>query len=591
MRFGNDGPISSSRMVRRRKPLPEDHKWKAKSRWCVGGHTDPDTGSLTTYSPTPQGEGMMAFMQTSLNLGHRFSFTDVRNAFCQSDKLVRPRGPIYASPCEGLGLPEGALIAIDVPVYGLDDAPAAWRTTVVRHLIDEMGYVRNLVEPCWFMKFEESSEGKKKNVSQILLEVDDFIVTALPSHEAEVERRLRERFHFGKWERNEAEYAGRRVRVLHDRILVDQGKYIREQVRPVPLEKTRKQDKKSPLLKEEFEMLRSCIYKIPWLAKESRPEMAGLASIMASRLTVATIEDVMTVNKCVNHLNNTADRAITLWKFVPDEMSFVVVTDAGGITTRPGEEDEMGLPVDATQGAWAVIATSHLPTGRERVKGSLLAWRSSKLKRKVFSSFGGEAQAMLQGINEVDWLQVMVRDAVIHDVQLRDWRNSLSPHMLVLRGECQLHGRQQQCSVTDAKSLFDCILKENPQGRQDRKAALELAIVVKDLQETRSFVRWTPHQKNIVDSLTKIDPLKGNGAMEDFLKSGILSLVDVKEELENRASDPRFRRRSHSASVARLLQEHQNDYMTLWSTLIWGNCEVVLEVFGGLLRAIDQRDM
>ena len=147
--------VLSSRMVRRK-----NHKWKAKSRWCVGGHTDPDTGSLVTYAPTPQGEGMMAFIQTSLNLEHRFAFTDVKNAFCQSDELKREKGPLFAEPCEGLGLPAGALIVLDIPVYGLDDAPACWRATVVGYLVKEMGYVRNLVEPCWLMKFEADSDGK-----------------------------------------------------------------------------------------------------------------------------------------------------------------------------------------------------------------------------------------------------------------------------------------------------------------------------------------------------------------------------------------------------------------------------------------------
>ena len=244
----------------------------------------------------------MAFIQTSLNLGHRFSFTDVKNAFCQSDKLTREAGPLFAEPCEGLKLPLGALIVLDIPVYGLDDAPACWRATVVK----EMGYVRNLVEPCWFMKFEKDPEGQLRNVSQVLLEVDDFIVTALPTHEKGVEKGLR--FTFGKWEHTTAEYAGRKVQTFSDRVLIDQGKYIREQVRPVLLEKHRKQDKKAALNKEEFELLWSAIYKINWLAKESRPEMAGLASIMASRLNVATIEDVFTVNKCINHLHNTADR-------------------------------------------------------------------------------------------------------------------------------------------------------------------------------------------------------------------------------------------------------------------------------------------
>lgn len=34
--------IISSRMVRRKKPLPGLHQWKAKSRWCLHGHADPD---------------------------------------------------------------------------------------------------------------------------------------------------------------------------------------------------------------------------------------------------------------------------------------------------------------------------------------------------------------------------------------------------------------------------------------------------------------------------------------------------------------------------------------------------------------------
>ncbi|CAE7211849.1 unnamed protein product, partial [Symbiodinium sp. KB8] len=322
---------------------------------------------------------------------------------------------------------------------------------------------------CWLMKFEYDADGKA--VSQILLEVDDFIVTALPSHEKQVEEELRRRFTFGKWEKGAAEYGGRRVRTFHDKVLIDQGKYIREQVRPVPLEKNRKQDRNALLNETEFQLLRSAIYKVNWLAKESRPEMAGLASIMASRLSAATIDDVLTVNKCINRLRNTADRALTIWRFDPKEMAFVVVTDAGGISIREGEEDADGLPMDATQGAWAVIATEHLPVGRERVKGSILAWRSSKLKRKVFSSFGGEAQAMLQGVNEVDWLQVMIRDATV--IYMNDSSNAPSP-------------MRNPCSIAFLKNIH------------------------KDLQDTQSMVRWTPHQKNIVDGLTKSDPLKSN---------------------------------------------------------------------------------
>ena len=117
---------------------------------------------------------------------------------------------------------------------------------MVGYLVKELGYIRNLVEPCWLMRFVEAAAC---NVSQILLEVDDFIVTALLTTTT---RRRSNRtsgggLPLGKWETGAAEYAGRRARTYADRVLIDQAKYIREQVHPIPLEKHRKQDKKASL--------------------------------------------------------------------------------------------------------------------------------------------------------------------------------------------------------------------------------------------------------------------------------------------------------------------------------------------------------
>ena len=563
--------IMSSRMVRRKKPQPGLHAWKAKSRWCIHGHCDPDTGTLVTYAPTPQSEGLMLFHQVALNHQMRFAFTDVRNAFCQSNPLRRPRGPLFAEPCEGLGLPPGSLICIDIPVYGLDDAPASWRMTVASFLVEDLGFERNIVEPCWYSLFQEG-----QCIAQILVEVDDFVIAAIPSYYPSLKKAMQARFHFGKWEENSAEYAGRRIRCYDEFILVDQSKYIQEQVFPISLARGRRQQSGESLTAEEFTSLRSLIYKINWLARETRPEAAGLASIMASKLKSARVGDILTVNKFVNFLRSTAERPLKIWRFDPMDMCFIVCSDAGGINTKGAEIlDEEGLPSDATQGAWMVLSAAHLPHGQQQVKASPMAWRSSKLRRKVFSTYGGETQAMLQGVNEVDWLQVMYRDATAHDVQLSTWRSSLSPHMLVMRGQCELGGRQQQCSVTDAKSLFDCLLREHPTGKQDRKSALELAIVLRDLQETKSMVRWVPHQKMIVDCLTHEDPLRANDALNQLLRTGILSLVDVAQELASRKLDPMYRRRSHAASRERLLGKYRESFVQWTSTLvndIWGSC-------------------
>ena len=79
----------------------------------------------------------------------------------------------------------------------------------------------------------------------------------------------------------------------------------------------------------------------------------------------------------------------------------------------------------------------------------------------------------------------------------------------------------------------------------------------------------------LVDGMTKEDPLKASDALHQFLKSGVLSLVDVTTELEARKTDPLFKRRSNQASRDRLLSEYRENFLQYFSPLVnvvWGNC-------------------
>eukprot|EP00959_Pyramimonas_sp_CCMP1952_P401040 8403633-Pyramimonas_sp.AAC.1 len=67
----------------------------------------------------------------SLALDMDIQIGDLKNAFCQSDPLVRPRGRVFVEPCEGLSLPPGSLIELTAPVCGLDVAPLALHRTTV----------------------------------------------------------------------------------------------------------------------------------------------------------------------------------------------------------------------------------------------------------------------------------------------------------------------------------------------------------------------------------------------------------------------------------------------------------------------------
>ena len=63
--------VINSRMVRRLKPQEGTfQKPKAKSRWCVLGHQDPDAADMFTYTPTPQTSGSEISMSWSIKKIH-----------------------------------------------------------------------------------------------------------------------------------------------------------------------------------------------------------------------------------------------------------------------------------------------------------------------------------------------------------------------------------------------------------------------------------------------------------------------------------------------------------------------------------------
>ena len=130
LRRSHPDRIMTARVVRRKKPMPGLHQFKAKSRFCVHGHKDPDGGTFRTFAPTPTTEALHMVCQIIANYNMRLLFADVKAAFAQANKLVRPRGRLFVEPCDGTPLRKKDLIELIAPVYGLDDAPLRWFETI-----------------------------------------------------------------------------------------------------------------------------------------------------------------------------------------------------------------------------------------------------------------------------------------------------------------------------------------------------------------------------------------------------------------------------------------------------------------------------
>ncbi|CAK9102854.1 unnamed protein product [Durusdinium trenchii] len=175
-------------------------------------------------------------------------------------------------------------------------------------------------------------------------------------------------------------------------------------------------------------------------------------------------------------------------------------------------------------------------------------WLKEKAEDELSS--GNSIVSSPEDLNEVPW-QDVVADAYDLDTagaefaraqKLRQKARKLCVQFTSSEKVClgELKGRLEQCNITDAKSLY-------ASSRQNRRTAVELAIILEALTRARSVVRWSPHPRMVADTLTKEDISRSNGALEETLRSSRLSLWDEEAELERRRQCPSSKLRSKRA--------------------------------------------
>eukprot|EP00435_Cladocopium_sp_Y103_P014026 s22_g3.t1 len=77
-----------------------------KSRWCVRGDTDPDLLDLERHAPTVTTATLSIVLQICASYGWLAAVGDLKNAFMQSDRLVRSSGRLFCEqPSDHLACP------------------------------------------------------------------------------------------------------------------------------------------------------------------------------------------------------------------------------------------------------------------------------------------------------------------------------------------------------------------------------------------------------------------------------------------------------------------------------------------------------
>jgi hypothetical protein len=224
----------------------------------------------------------------------RVSVSDVRTAFMQSDleEGARERGTLYArQPPGGARLMDGSradarcIIRLNTAVYGLVNAPVAWRRSLKRSL-ESNGYVMSHYDPCLFVMKSSRLHGC------VIVEVDDLLSFGDAKHLVAMGE-VRKRFNFGKWKEiygSQADYAGRCIEQKVDySFFIHQTKFASERLSEVALPTIRRCDPTAVLDATELRRVRGVLGSLNWLQRESRPDISGNVSIMMSRVSKATV--------------------------------------------------------------------------------------------------------------------------------------------------------------------------------------------------------------------------------------------------------------------------------------------------------------
>ena len=513
--------ILPTKIARRYKPAEQPGEPAVKkSRLCIRGDLDPDILSLERFAPTVNTMNLAVMFQIAANENMLAQIGDLKNAFCQSQKLERKGGKLYFRlPPEGVeGVDEEQLVEIIAGCYGLVDAPAHWRRSLTDYL-KVLGYVQSSLDPCLYKLY---SEGRLQGM--VAIEIDDLFMVGHQPHLDKI-KQLQERFVFGKFVTLKetpqgAAFNGRRVQQMPDgEIRIDMQKFVEERLHEIVLEKGRLSQKKELANEKEVREARAACGALNWLAKEGRPDASGPSSLMSSKLTTLKVEDICTINEVIRNLKKKPEVQLRIQPL--RAMKFAVISDAS-----------FGNDNMHSQGGQMVICHEAGLQENQRVKANLLWWRSAKIQRVVNSTLAAETQSLSRGLGDLLWIMVLFEELNDETFSIREWPQRLRGSEVLAMASAESSERLRgSLAVVDAKSLYDQLCKDTI-GGQDKRTAIEIQIIREDLNSLSGKVRWIDHPAMLADTLTKV---KGScDPLYRMLSTGMFQLTAEIEHMQAR---------------------------------------------------------
>ena len=533
---------------------------KAKARHVMKGYSEANAENLDSTTPQVAKDSVIFTLQVIASNRWQIGHLDFTQAFHSGSPIERE---LYCSlPPEGVpNLDSRQLLRLKKTCYGLTDGPFAW----YRHIsgvLESKGYLKSKADPCLFYLFSKNHE-KLRGI--IALATDDMVHSGDELHWKNMEW-LRSQYKMGKYTVGDGKFTGKTIIQNPDgSISLHQKQYIEEKLHDIELDKNRKKHRYSLCTSEEIEKLRGLIGALAWVAKESRPDVAGRVALLQQSMPHPYVKDIIEGNQIAKELRQQPELGILIQPIPIDRLRVGVITDAswgncGGGFTEDNKKDRW----EETSTGWDLhsIGRTRITTSDQGdqledqwdQQDSIREWDGDRWKGKTMFLKSKVEEEVRKPISE-RFLQLSKqhsqggylliyydKDLEVSDnpapITIASWKSYKLKRCTVntLSAECQsmLHGignlrwhrflLTEACgtiheldrwedqlssspfvAVTDSKSLFDTITKcRNTSAHiDDKRTAIDLTILKSDLVKTQGQVRWVAGTNMVSDSLTK----------------------------------------------------------------------------------------
>ena len=362
-----------------------------------------------------------------------------------------------------MNIAPGTVTKMKRACYGVVDAPLEWYRTVSEFLSD-LGFERQWSDACSWVKRKDN-----QILGMVAGHVDDFLFTGNEEDPEWLDliRRIKEKFHWGDWDKDEFCQCGVNVKRTEEGFELSQPQYVAG-ISEIPVSASRRKSQEESTSEREKTQLRALLGALSWHAQQVAPHIAAEVSLFLSEVSCSTVQTIIKANQLLHHTKARKEHKMLIHRFPENEkLALYGWVDAASQNRPDG---------GSTQGIFIGLGSEEVMHG---VVGNItpIAWHSMKIDRACRSPGAAEAQAAVNGDDSLYYSRYQLGEILAGKVDVRN------PASVVKRVPA--------CLITDSRNVFDKLETEvlSIKGAEKR-TNIEMISLKESQQSTGIEIRW-----------------------------------------------------------------------------------------------------